>query len=60
MREIPGWEVLEQVHLGIFSFTKYLMWKDLQDRTGQLKANRVVQHLIDHPGQALSLIHICQ
>lgn len=54
VREIPGWEVLEQVHLGIFSFTKYLMWKDLQDRTGQLKANRVVQHLIDHPGQAFA------
>lgn len=54
VREIAGWEVLEQVHLGIFSFTKYLMWKDLQDRTEQLKANRVVQHLIDHPGQAFA------
>ncbi|MDH0736061.1 DUF3320 domain-containing protein [Achromobacter spanius] len=54
VREIVGWEVLEQVHLGIFSFTKYLMWKDLQDRTEQLKANRVVRHLIDHPGQAFA------
>lgn len=54
VREIAGWEVLEQVHLGIFSFTKYLMWKDLQDRTEQLKANRVVKHLIDHPGQAFA------
>lgn len=54
VREIAGWEVLEQVHLGIFSFTKYLMWKDLQDRTEQLKANRVVRHLIDHPGQAFA------
>jgi len=54
VREIAGWEVLEQVHLGIFSFTKYLMWKDLQDRSAQLKANRVVQHLIDHPGQAFA------
>ncbi|NMK46890.1 DUF3320 domain-containing protein [Achromobacter sp. Bel] len=54
VREIVGWEVLEQAHLGIFSFTKYLMWKDLQDRTEQLKANRVVKHLIDHPGQAFA------
>ncbi|MCH1997764.1 DUF4011 domain-containing protein, partial [Achromobacter xylosoxidans] len=54
VREIAGWEVLEQVHLGIFSFTKYLMWKDLQDRSGQLKANRVVRHLIEHPGQAFA------
>ena len=52
VREIAQWEVLEQVHLGIFSFTKYLMWKDLQDRTDQLRQNRVVKHLIDHPGQA--------
>jgi hypothetical protein len=44
--------VLDEAHLGLFSFTKYLMWKDLQDRTAQLKANRVVQHLIDHPGEA--------
>jgi very-short-patch-repair endonuclease len=52
--EIPKWEVLDQAHLGIFSFTKYLMWKDLQDRTEDLKANRVVRHLIDKPGQAFA------
>ncbi len=51
-RELPKWEVREEAHLGIFSFTKYLMWKDLQDRTEQLKANRVVKHLIENPGQA--------
>ncbi|MGS0740260.1 DUF4011 domain-containing protein [Glaciimonas sp. GG7] len=44
---IPRWEVLEDVYLGIFSFTKYLMWKDLQDRSAQLKQNRVVNHLIE-------------
>lgn len=54
VREIPKWEVLEQAHLGIFSFTKHLMWKDLQDRTEQLKANRVVKHLIENPGQAFA------
>ena len=52
--EIPKWEVLEQANLGIFSFTKYLMWKDLQDRSEQLKANRVVKHLIENPGQAFA------
>ena len=52
VREIPKWEVKQEAHLGIFSFTKYLMWKDLQDRTEQLKGNRVVKHLIDNPGQA--------
>jgi very-short-patch-repair endonuclease len=56
--DIPKWEVLEQANLGIFSFTKYLMWKDLQDRTEQLKTNRVVKHLIDNPGSAFASTHI--
>jgi very-short-patch-repair endonuclease len=54
VREIAKWEVLEQAHLGIFSFKKYLMWKDLQDRTEQLKGNRVVKHLIENPGEAFA------
>ncbi|MBI3221791.1 MAG: DUF3320 domain-containing protein, partial [Nitrosomonadales bacterium] len=52
--EMVGWEVKEQVHLGIFSFTKYLMWKDLQDRQKQLQENAVVAHLINNPGKAFS------
>ncbi|KXW57348.1 RecBCD enzyme subunit RecD [Ferrovum myxofaciens] len=50
--ELKGWEVKDQVHLGIFSFTKYLMWKDLQDRQKQLQENNVVAHLINNPGKA--------
>ncbi|MDC8449151.1 MAG: DUF4011 domain-containing protein [Nitrospira sp.] len=49
VKEIPRWEVTEEVYLGIFSFTKYLMWKDLHDREAQLKQNRVVEHLIERP-----------
>lgn len=54
VRDVAGWEVQESAWLGIFSFTKYLMWKDLQDRTQALKANRVVSHLVDHPGEAFA------
>nr|WP_145545248.1 DUF3320 domain-containing protein [Variovorax boronicumulans] len=54
VRDIAKWEVLDEAHLGIFSFTKYLMWKDLQDRTEQLKGNQVVKHLIENPGQAFA------
>ncbi|MGJ9416252.1 DUF3320 domain-containing protein [Massilia sp. CMS3.1] len=50
--ELKGWEVKETVELGIFSFTKYLMWKDLQDRHRQLQENSVVAHLINNPGKA--------
>lgn len=52
--ELRGWEVKDQVHLGIFSFTKYLMWKDLQDRQEKLQENSIVAHLINHPGQAFA------
>lgn len=53
VKEIPRWEVIEDVYLGIFSFTKYLMWKDLQERTEQLKKNRVVDHLIERPREPI-------
>jgi very-short-patch-repair endonuclease len=52
--ELKGWEVKDQVHLGIFSFTKYLMWKDLQDRNKQLQESSVVAHLINNPGKVFS------
>ncbi|QOZ11868.1 hypothetical protein XH96_33835 [Bradyrhizobium sp. CCBAU 51765] len=49
IKSIKGWEVTEQVVLATLSFTKYLMWKDLVDRTEILKRNSVVRHLIDTP-----------
>jgi very-short-patch-repair endonuclease len=49
VRDLQGWEVDEDVVLSTFSFTKYLMWKDLHDRTELLKRNPVVRHLIDTP-----------
>lgn len=49
VKEIKGWEVSEEVILSTFSFAKYLMWKDLVDRTDQLKQNPVVRHLIETP-----------
>jgi len=49
--DVKGWEVREDIYLGNFSFTKYLMWKDLRSRLEDLKKNRVVAHLIDTPNQ---------
>ena len=48
--DLAGWEVKDEVYLGIFSFTKYLMWKDLQDRQAQLQDNRIVERLIKNLG----------
>lgn len=49
IKNIKGWEVTEEVALAMFSFAKYLMWKDLTERTDQLRENPVVRHLIDTP-----------
>ncbi len=49
VKDIKGWEVSEDVVLSTFSFAKYLMWKDLVERTAQLKQSPVVRHLIDTP-----------
>ncbi len=42
---LPGWEVEEQCILGTFSFTKYLMWKDLYDRREHLMRNPIVSQI---------------
>lgn len=49
IRDIRGWEVSEDVVLSMFSFAKYLMWKDLAERTDDLRKSPVVAHLIDTP-----------
>ena len=48
-KDVKGFELTEEVVLSNFSFVKYLMWKDLVDRTEVLKRNPVVRHLIDTP-----------
>ena len=51
IKDIPGWEVSRTVSLGLFSFAKYLMWKDLVDHTDALKESPVVRHLLDTPSE---------
>ncbi len=43
--QCAGWEVLEASTLGLFSFTKYLMWKDLKDKADMLMQNPVVKQI---------------
>src|SRR5690606_13058608 len=45
-------EVVEDVVLSTFSFAKYLMWKDLADRTEALKQSPFVKHMIETPRDA--------
>lgn len=53
VRDVPGFEVVDDIALSTFSFAKYLMWKDLTDRLAALRQNRVVKHLIDSPDRLL-------
>jgi very-short-patch-repair endonuclease len=49
IRETPGLEIVEDVVLSTFSFAKYLMWKDLRERTDALRESPFVRHMIDTP-----------
>lgn len=50
VRDLAGWEVKTEIWLGQFSFTKFLLWKDLADRLDALTRNRIVHHLIHDAG----------
>ena len=52
IKDIKGWEVTEDVVLSMFSFAKYLMWKDLAEHSDKLRENAVVRHLLDTPRDA--------
>jgi hypothetical protein len=54
VRDLAGWEVKSEVWLGEFSFTKFLLWKDLTDRLGDLTKNRIVNHLIHEAGTPIA------
>jgi very-short-patch-repair endonuclease len=47
------WEVETTACIGFFSFTKYLMWLDLQDREALLQSP-VLEHLVERPGTAFA------
>ncbi|MEB0031356.1 DUF3320 domain-containing protein [Undibacterium sp. RTI2.1] len=47
VRDVPGFEVTHELVLGTFSFAKYLMWKDLSDRSEQLLKSPLVKHLLE-------------
>lgn len=50
IKDIPRWEVIEEARLGFFSFSKYLLWRDLQERKDALMQNALVKHLITREG----------
>ncbi|WP_138468940.1 DUF3320 domain-containing protein [Poseidonocella sp. HB161398] len=51
VRDIAGFEVVEDLAMSTFSFAKFLMWKDLVDRTASLRESPLVRHLVDNPAE---------
>jgi very-short-patch-repair endonuclease len=49
--EVDRWEVIEEAWIGLFSFNKFLLWRDLDERAPLLLENRVVKHLVESPNQ---------
>lgn len=49
--DIERWDVIEMACVGFFSFTKFLMWLDLTDRSEDLTKNAVVAHLVNSPNE---------
>ncbi len=54
VRGLPGWAVTDEAVVGLFSFTKYLMWRDLDRRGDALRENAIVRHLLDEPAGAFA------
>lgn len=51
VRDIDRWDVLDEARIGLFSFTKFLMWRDLSERVDDLLKNPVIEHLVNRPDQ---------
>ncbi len=45
--EQPHWDVLETASIGIFSFSQFVMWNDIRNRTDDLVRNKIVRSLMD-------------
>ena len=48
--DLPGWDILEEAALGLFSFGKFVMWTDLTSRSDELAHNPLVHHLMSGAG----------
>lgn len=51
IRDLKGWELKKDAWLAQFSFSKFLLWKDLNDRADLLCNHPIVDHLVNHPGE---------
>ncbi len=43
----PGWEVLENGTIGLFSFSQFVMWNDIRSREDELRHSKIVDSLLE-------------
>ncbi len=55
VREQDRWLVHDEIHLGLFSFHKFLMWLDLEAKQASLLQNPVVKHLLSGSNEPFAL-----
>ena len=47
IKDMSRWDVMEETLLGLFSFTKFVMWNDIHNNADELKKNEVVKSLME-------------
>ena len=47
IKDKEGWDVLQGASLGVFSFSQFAMWKDLDNNIEMFKDNPVIQSFVD-------------
>ena len=45
--EMPHWDLLESAYIGIFTFSQFVMWNDIRNRSAELERNKIVRSLVD-------------
>ena len=46
IRDLHGWDVLEESMLGLFSFSKFVMWNDIHNNADKLEENKIISSLM--------------
>ena len=49
IKDVARWEVALESAIGLFSFAKFLLWRDLSERSDLLQRSALVRHLIETP-----------
>ena len=48
IRNMKGWDVVEESMLGLFSFNKFVMWNDIHTNADKLKENAIIASLMEN------------